>query len=108
MEYKIIGELMPIGERNNKTTEIFGRMLEFYHLFDQLENTNHSKIIYQIYLNPKNYKQSIVYLALSMNISETTFYRYRKKYIELFKIVSQEMKGAEEAAPAQFGKLPTD
>ena len=94
-ELRIIDAL---AHKDQATERAFEKMLEYFSIYDQLEQTSHHLIIVEIY---RNRRQSLISLSLKSFISDRTLIRYRKKYLECFSLFYNKQRASEEAAIAK-------
>jgi len=62
----------------------WNRLTDFYATIDELESSNHCTILRYLYRRTSSAKETVVCIALKHNISESTLYRCRQKYINCF------------------------
>ncbi len=77
-------EIRKLLKENEQARKAFNKMLAYYQIYDKLNYTSHVKLLESIYLeNKRRYSWQLANIA---NIGRTTYFNYRKKYIQCFYI----------------------
>lgn len=86
------------GQNRGAFISNFRRLMIFYAIYDRLENTNHSNIIREVFLNSKNVGETNVKMARITNTSESTLSRYKDKYLNCLSIIDSLFRSYSEDA----------
>lgn len=100
-EVKIVTRM----DNNPVLMRTYEKMLDFFSVYDILEQTSHCKNIQSIYQNAKTQQKGIVALSLSLHINERTLIRYRKKYLNCLGIFYMAELNGKEIAAADISKI---
>ena len=100
-EVKIVTRM----DNNPVLMQKYEKMLDFFSVYDILEQTSHCKNIQSIYQNAKTQQKGIVALSLSLHINERTLIRYRKKYLNCLGIFYMAELNGKEIAAADISKI---
>lgn len=92
-------------DNNPVLMRAYEKMLDFFSVYDILEQTSHCKNIQSIYQNAKTQQKGIVALSLSLHINERTLIRYRTKYLNCLGIFYMAELNGKEIAAADISKI---
>lgn len=98
-------KIVTLMDNNPVLMRAYEKMLDFFSVYDILEQTSHYKNIQSIYQNAKTQQKGIVALSLSLHINERTLIRYRKKYLNCIGIFYMAELNGKEIAAADISKL---
>ena len=79
-----IRQLLQEEEDPSPARRAMQKLTEFFSTIDELEFSNHARVIHDLYSRPATANESILYVSLKHAVSERTLYRYRHRYIRCF------------------------
>lgn len=90
---KKISRLQKDSVFSQKVEYAINRSLIFWRCFDYVHNSNHERNFTALYLTPEYANKSVVQMCFILNLSDSTFYRYRKNYEDSVEFMLRESEG---------------